>query len=248
METQLISLIDRMMPSWGEIVVPIFVASQKSLGAAEGIGSGFLITFKGAHFLVTALHVLHHAKESDLIANICEKSVFLAGMTFHKSEEFDIAFCELSEQWLQRNEIPKIKSAQAQRELEGWQKTGIYIAVGYPSTKNILNPKRGNLNRNCLSISLSKAKNLTVSTAIKEPLIFSYDHKQVFDSIGNKLGPQPKLQGMSGGPCFELIIKNGEDLTFSLDAVGILVEWHKIARAIVASPITAILPRPNGDT
>ena len=169
-------------------------------------------------------------------------------MTFRKSEEFDIAFCDLSEQWLQKNEISKIKSAQAQRELEGWERTGIYLAVGYPSTKNVLSFKYRNLNRKCLSISLSKAKDLKVSTSIKEPLIFLYDQKQVFDSTGTKLGPQPKLQGMSGGPCFELLRRNGEDLTFSLDAVGVLVEWHKTKRAIVASPITAILPCPNSDT
>ena len=90
---------------------------------------------------------------------------------------------------------------------EEWRRTGIPVAVGYPASKNDLDQRYNKVDRYCHSISLSKSATAKPSTRIPNPLALAYDHKAVFDSNAKKMGPQVALQGMSGGPCLELIRK-----------------------------------------
>ena len=67
----------------------------------------------------------------------------------------------------------------------------------------------------------------------------SYDAKTVINSSGEKLGPQPELYGMSGGPCLELLRSTEMKSQYSLDPIGVLTEWHKKYRTIIVAPLSA---------
>lgn len=237
---ELFALVDDAVAKWADIVVPIFVDSEKSDKAANGLGSAYLCSHGEHFFLVTALHVITDANKSNLqVANINGKGVDIGGLRFHVLETHDLAVAELEPEWFHEKGVTKIKAARLRNDLSGWQRTGIFVAIGYPETKNRLDMRYEKLDRYCLSITVSIQKHSTVSTSIQDAIHLSYDPKTVINSYGEKLGPQPDLYGMSGGPCLELLRSTDTKPTYSLDPIGVLTEWHKKDRTIIAAPLSA---------
>jgi len=237
---ELLEAVEQVIADWSDIVVPIFVDSEKTDQAANGLGSAYFCAEEHRMFLVTALHVITDANKSKLqIANINGKGVDLGGLPFRVIKSHDVAVAELSDEWIHSKGIESIKAAPIRRDLSGWRKTGIYAAIGYPGTKNRLDMRYGKVDRYCHSISLKALEGCSITTQIQDALLFSYDHKNVINSAGEPLGPQPDLFGMSGGPCLELLLSNGTHPTYSFHPVGVLTEWHRKERAIVAAPLGA---------
>lgn len=245
---EMFEVIEQAIAAWSDIVVPIFVDSEKTNQAANGLGSAYLCAEGDRKFLVTALHVVTDANKSKLqVANINGKGVDLGGLPFHVMESHDVAVAELREEWIQSKGITSIKAAPVGRNLFGWRRTGIYVAIGYPGTKNRLDMRYGKVDRYCHSISLKALNPCSINTPIQDALCFSYDHKKVINSAGEQLGPQPDLYGMSGGPCLELLSSEGPHPTYSFDPVGVLTEWHQKERAIVAAPLSAFFSRLSNE-
>jgi len=235
---QLMGLVDQATNEWSECVVPIFVESKKSNEAANEIGSAYLCGYGQNILLVTALHVVTAANKHNFqVANICGKAVDIGGLPFHALQDHDIAIASLEEDWLLERGVKKIKATPVGRDLTEWQRTGIFVAIGYPGTKNKLDMRYEKVDRNCLGISVVRLKECKVKTPVKDAMFLSYDHDNVINSSGVKLGAQPDLYGMSGGPCLELLRRNGQEPMFSFDPVGVLSEWHKDDRVIVAAPL-----------
>ena len=240
MKQEMINEIDKAIEKWSDIVVPIFVSSEKSDQAANGLGSAFLCEEGNCKFLVTALHVVTEANKSKLqVANINGKGVDIGGLPFRVMKNHDVAVVELSDEWFQSKEIKSVKTAPLGRDLSAWTKTGLYFAIGYPGTKNRLDMRYGKIDRYCQSISVTALDAYSFKTPIQDAMCFSYDHKKVFDSTGKLLGPQPDLNGMSGGPCLELLSSMSLPKKHSFHPVGVLTEWHKKERVIVAAPLRA---------
>lgn len=236
----MLEVIEQAIAAWSDIVVPIFVESEKTDRAANGLGSAYLCAEGNRMFLVTALHVVTDANKSKLqVANINGKGVDLGGLPFHVLESHDVAVAELREEWIQSQGITSIKAAPIGRDLSNWRRTGIYVAIGYPGTKNRLDMRYKKVDRHCYSISLTPLDRGAINTPIQDALFFSYDHKNVINNAGVKLGQQPDLYGMSGGPCLELLLSSASAPSYSFCPVGVLTEWHEKERAIVAAPLSA---------
>lgn len=234
--------IDKLTELWGDVVVPIYVDNPKSELAVDGLGSAFLYTDRGALYLVTALHVVQNANLfAHQVGVFAGKAAHLGGLTFSKSPAHDVVVAHLSNEWLQGAGLERLKALPAAHSDE-WQESGVHLLWGYPETKNRLDQRFGRVNRQMLSITTEHLLTSSVKTKIKDAICISYNHKNVVNSAQEKLGPQPALQGMSGGPLIHVLTRRVSlsEVRFNVRCDGVLCEWHKTARAVVASPLAAV--------
>jgi len=203
---------------------------------------------RGRPVLITAWHVVEQALQHKLqVVNFAGKGVALGGLEVVKSREQDVAAILLPEQWLQENDLHKFKGVELGKPGDEWLRTGVYVAIGYPASKNNLNKEYGKVDRYCHSISMPPSSKMP-KTTIPNPLVLEYDHTEVIDSNVQKMGPQVSLHGMSGGPCMEVVNRRMEDgsLRYSMAPVGVLTEWHKKERLVVASRLAEVFPELYG--
>lgn len=234
--------IDQLTELWRDVVVPIYVENPKSELAIDGLGSAFLHIDQDALYLVTALHVVQDANQySHQIGVFAGKAVHLGGLDFRTSAAHDVAVAHLSDEWLQKKELNRLKTLPA-ASTNQWQETGLRLLWGYPGTMNRLDVRFGRTDRKMLAITTDLSPTRPVKTKIKDAIQISYDHKNVINSDLKKLGAQPALQGMSGGPLIHVMVSPvpSSSMRFSLRCDGVLCEWHKSSRVVVASPLDAV--------
>lgn len=235
----LLEIINDIASHWESIVIPIFGKSKHPSGATT-IGSGFIATINNHFLLITAAHVAKTIQESNIITiNIKGCAVNLTGLPIIKNALQDIALIPLSPKWMEQNKLKTIKSVAINAPNTDWKRTGIYIAMGYPSSRNMLDSRYKKFNRYCHSISLAEINSCDLNTSIQNPLLLQYDHENIFNNKGEKLGAQIDLHGMSGGPCMEILKWKNLDGTikYTLDPTAVLAEWHKNKKIIIASKI-----------
>lgn len=236
--------VDRLVEKWASVVAPIFVNSVKSALAADGLGSSFLVTTGQNLYLVTALHVVQDANRfRHQIANIGGKAVDLGGLPFRISTAHDVAVVHLTDQWLVQVGLDEVKLEALPVKVDGeWEATGIFVLLGYPASKNRLDGRFDQLTRRMLSITTESAKGTPIATPVQGPIFFSYDHTKIINSELAKLGPQPALQGMSGGPALHLLARQNPDgeYNFTFSCEGVLCEWHKSQKIVVAAPFSIV--------
>lgn len=238
----ILKTIDALVGSYSSTVVPIFV-NARSPTAVVSVGSGFILGINGQVVLVTALHVLQRIIGSRVhVANICGEAVDFGGLPCRKSSAQDIAVIPLPDAWRQANALESINALTFDASAEGWEKTELYVAMGYPSTRNKLDHRYGKYDRYCHSISLARSAQIPLKTQIPNPLVLDYDYKTAFDSNVKKMGMQPDLHGMSGGPCLQILRKMSADgiVHYKLSPIGVLTEWHQQDNAIIASQLAEI--------
>lgn len=235
--------IDGLIQRWGDVVVPIFTGDSRSDQVADGMGSAFVTTLNKRLFLVTAEHVVQQVVQArGVIANIQGKAIVMNGMKFTSISDYDIAATELTEDWARRNGVEGLKAIAAPGFEMPWRKTGVFMLAGYPASKNRLDLRYGKVTRTMTSIT-AEATTDTANTKIVDFRTYAYDHRNVIDSAQKVLGPQAGLHGMSGGPCMEVLAFQDEEgkFRFSLACAGVMCEWHKDHRLVVAAPPEAIV-------
>jgi hypothetical protein len=116
-------------------ITPIFVNNWRPKW--ESVGTGFVVTYQRSVYLVTAKHVLDCAfKNKQVIVNLFGKGVFLSGLYFADSKDFDLAVTLLPFKWLESYGITEIYAPQLEPLPSIYQTTGRYELVGFPATKN----------------------------------------------------------------------------------------------------------------
>jgi hypothetical protein len=79
---------------------------------------------------------------------------------------------------------------------------------------------------------------VTTRTTIPNPITVCFDHKKY------KGKTPPALQGLSGGPLYQVtkrdINKNGENVRLGINPVGVLCEWHKREKTVVAVKMSVV--------
>lgn len=243
-KNQIFTLVDVAISTWGPVVVPIYGNVKRSGNDLDAVGSAFLVSTGLRLYLVTALHVLHDIQKKFgpyVVANISGKGVSLAGVAFEISNHYDVAVAHLSDEWLAAAglESGTLKAFPMRTNLN-WSPTGLFLLLGYPATKNLIKGLYGKTNRHLYSISTSQVDGKSVSTQVENPLIFDYDHENVVNSEQKKLGPQPNLRGMSGGPALQLLADPADSRRFSVSCEGVLSEWPWRDRAVVASSMANV--------
>ena len=118
-----------------------------------------------------------------------------------------------------------------------------YLVVGFPATKSKANPAAQELKSEPVSFrniaaSTSKYSELRIST--ESHIAINLDLKHVLMPDGS-VAAFVKPAGLSGSPVWLLYDENGPNDPHQTSVVGITIEYHEFAQALIASDIeTAI--------
>ncbi|WP_288392037.1 hypothetical protein [uncultured Herbaspirillum sp.] len=235
--------IDQTVANIRPTVVPLYSRDEGAKIAGTGFGSAFIVLVEHQLYLVTAMHVLIEWHElirlnKLVVGFINDKPCAMHKLEFLTSEEFDLAVALLSDAWLDEANISGIRAIPLLDDVQGTS-TELYLAMGCPSSKNIIRPEYNKHNRTVHSLTVSPAPPPEASR-IPHGLGFEYDPKRSVNSEGKNLGGHVDLHGMSGGPVFELVFSARLGGTVPMLS-GVLCEWHEKDRKIVASPLEAML-------
>jgi len=160
---------------------------------------------------------------------------FLHGLYFIESSDTDLAVTMLPWEYLESHGIRNIYVPQLESLPPIYERTGAYHLMGYPASKNKFDLRYDNMASKIMVIEAKlDTRNLNlseVSTAIN----IYYDHK----AYGSTL---PALQGMSGGPLYEVLSRKiGDKNGLSLFPRGVLCEWRRVHRIVVAINIDSVV-------
>jgi len=195
---------------------------------------------EGNYYLVTASHVLDCAfRYKQVVANICGRPIHLHGLYFASDTEFDVSVSLLPKSWLNSYGIDEIYAPTTIQLTSPYESTGLYVIFGFPASMNKIDPRWSSKAPSPAWFStLSKASNIA-RTTIPSALHLTYSPK---DFRGGGRNP-PALQGMSGGPVWEILTRRMSDSTIGLSLYpqGVLCEWHKKEKAIIASTIHSVI-------
>ncbi len=206
----------------------------------EGVGTGFFLMEKGKAYLVTASHVLDCAFQyKQVVAKIFGEPVYLHGLYFASDPTLDVSVTLLPKNWLNSHGIDEIFAPSAIKLPPSYEGTGQYVILGFPASMNKIDLRwQSDSPKAAWFTALRTVPNIA-RTTIPSSLCLSYDPK---DFRGGGRSP-PALQGMSGGPVWEIISRRITDSTIGLSLYpqGVLCEWHKGHKTIVASTIGSVI-------
>ncbi|WP_122412946.1 hypothetical protein [Pseudomonas viridiflava] len=237
-------IFDEVVERWRKIVVPFFTRERKSQTGVNVFGSGFMAVYKGVYFLVTAKHVVDDAIRYGTCAiNVNDRVLLLKNISFFTDSDNDLAFAIIGDA-LSKNKVETILAINLTKEGKVSESFGYHLLLGYPASKNRLDPRWKRVNR--MLYSFTAEANVAKKTLIKtvaDPIVFDYDSKKQIDSFLKPAGQAPDLYGMSGGPALEVSFSgNDEDgYSFYVTLSGVLVEWHQNKRAIVAASNSSLI-------
>lgn len=239
-----LDFIDALLPDLEKIMIPFFSPSVKNPKGADGFGSGFLATYNGRRYLVTALHVVEDvAHYGTCVIRINGKAIFLEKVKFSINKDNDLAFA-LIDDLLNRNNINDAVFIDLDFSADtDTVKIDHHLLLGYPETKNRIDPKWNKTAILLLSITANPANPaLKIKTPILKRILFEYNTKKLINSDLTIANQPPKLQGMSGGPSLEMRVARfaKDKLEVSILVSGVLVEWHKNEKIVVAASVDSL--------
>jgi hypothetical protein len=198
------------------------------------VGSCVLIEINQKKYILTAahivdeeyLHVLGHKELIEISGSFCMRP-----QKDRNKDHFDFAWSELSEHTIE--DLGDVRFISNSDFLENTSENDIYIAKGYPRSKNKkINNTNKTLPRVVMNCHLQKKECPKLLQEIKgtknSHIFLHFDHKSKNDKNGIKFC-EPK--GMSGGA---LIHKNTGKLA------GLLIEHKKKDKVMVAVNINLI--------
>lgn len=237
-------IFDEIVDRWRKIVVPFFTREPNNKTAVSGFGSGFIAIYKGEHFLVTAKHVLDDALRYGTCAiNINNHVLLLQNMYFFTDPHNDLAFTPIGEA-LYKNKIETVPAIDLTKEGEVPKSLGYHLLIGYPASKNKLEPRWNKVNRMLYSFTaeVNVAKKSLIKN-ISDPVVFDFDLNKQVDSSLKPTGQPPHPKGMSGGPALEVRFSGTQEEGYSyyVTLSGVLVEWHEKKRVIVAASTASLM-------
>ena len=233
-----VTILTELATTWANITVPLYASIPNTLSDYAVFGSGFLVTYEDRRYLVTAKHVVDEIQRAGLVGiNVAGKGAVADNLIFKVSKRHDLAIAQITNYWIRNNKLSKVVCIPLVRE-ESWSRTEVFLLAGYPASRNRLQPAydKTDLRYFCIS-ALPHSKE--ISSSIVDSISFGYDEKKIVNSALINPGGKPPLHGMSGGPALRVIV-NPKSRRISVEVAGVLCEWKKGERAIVAAPVSAI--------
>lgn len=251
-EDNFLEHVDLVTKKWGQCTAPIYIeqisASGRSTGAVDLVGSSFFAVRKGKYFLVTAAHVFDGQDLKRVFTlNINGKGVLLNGLPFARCFEDDIAVAPLPEAWLSGVGIDRLMAISLDDvETPQYEPFGLWVSIGYPNSKNGLNPR---LNQTVIythgTSFTERIEKPTAKSHIKNPVGFRFDKKHAIDTAMKSVNP-PSFSGTSGGPVLEVLADVAIDGSFKWTCrlEGVFIGWHKREKEALAArvpPLKALI-------
>ena len=231
-------------------IYPIYQATNRS--KPEAIGTSFLITISEKYYLVSAAHVVDINKESTLYIGMKSGLEVLDGnflitnppLGDRKFDKFDFAFIQLSDVMIERfgrQNFINLNGIQGEGVADVGN--GLYVALGYPTSRNKPKPdhvygghhiKAKAWAYGATIVSDEEVyKRLGVTTDTHLCLKFNPKYSRGKDGERVKsLNPQ----GASGGVLVRAICESGVP-----SIVGILISVHEAEKVILATRVSCLL-------
>lgn len=206
------------------------------------VGTGFIIVHKNKFYFVTASHVLDLAFQyKEVKINLFGRVADLHGLYFASCPKSDISVTQLPEHWLSSHCMDFRYAPSTTALSSNYEATEEYVMAGFPASINELDVRWpsnfGGAKMMILGARLHVP--LATRTTIPSPISVSFDHKNY------KGKTPPALHGLSGGPLYQItrrdINKNGENVGLGVNPVGVLCEWYKRERTVVAVKISVVV-------
>lgn len=240
-------------------VRPIYGSTDQ--GRPCHIGSCILLNINSRKMLLTAAHVIDESKVSTLYLAGGGELVPINGECNNTSspdgdrhkDKFDFAFIQLSDLIVEKL-VDCVFLTEQQLLNSGDQEVGgLYLALGYPNSKNkkVNNCEKKIVLKPLIYTSTLKHDELIFQRiGIKSNthllLVYKKKSKDEYGEIDNSVFPT----GASGGGLF--LVEGMTKLESYLPSakcngklVGLLVEWHKDEKVIVATRMSQILSAIN---
>lgn len=238
--------IDEMVVRWSKVIIPFFSVHPSQPDQYRTYGTGFLIFYQKRFYLVTAMHVVEAGLELPVRTIIVNGvAMSLENIVFHHDKANDVAIAQMNDFFIQHGLSENLAAIMIGDEKPEYIDTEDYLLMGYPGTQNMIKPRYDKRDRKLWSITAPRySGNRPADHSIASPIIFDYCKRKLVNSELKTFGDGPHVHGMSGGPAFRLQYKELEDGGFKLNVKlqGVLAEWHKNGRQIIAASSDCIFP------
>lgn len=235
-------------------VIPLFSVPKGKRPTL--VGTGLLVSAHGHNFLVSAAHVLdevsaqgslHYYIDQNRLSKISGSILRTSAPSpgERQTDRIDIGVAHLTGPefppypLIDKHTIPR-ESLLPHALPRGHKQ---YLVTGFPGTKSRANPSNNQM-VSCpyafLALSSSDADYAQLSVSPETHLVLKVDTgKMLFP--GNIVQAMPDPHGMSGSPVWLLFDSHGKNETTFTPAVGIAIEHHRAAQAIVVTDISVAL-------
>lgn len=222
-------------------VAPIWVTNWDSHKHFV-VGTGFIIVHESNFYFVTASHVVDLAFQyKEVRINLCGRTADLHGLYFVSCPISDISVTRLPEHWLSSHRMDFRYALSTKALSSDYEGTEEYVMAGFPASINKVDVRWPSIFNGAKMMMLGARLRgpTTTRTAIPNPISLYFDHKKY------KGKTPPAIYGLSGGPLYQItrrdINKNGENIGLGVNLVGMLCEWHKKERTVVAVKISVVV-------
>ena len=239
-------IIDQFVSAWGDIVVPFYGQVNSNVNL-DGIGSGFLVEYEGAIFLVTCHHVVEDLNRTDgAVGYFNGRGIELSKLAFMGDSRQDVVVAHLDNEWAAKNNLEKVKALPIVKDISDYEDAGYYFFMGYPCSKNKLRKNLKKFDRFLHSYSVSEKTDGSNSTIIESHSAFAFDIDSMSDTEEVPKRP-PNLSGVSGGPMFAVLRSMSYDKKprFDLNLVGVFSEWRQKENEIVCANKSVVIECAN---
>lgn len=218
----------------------------RGTAAANGFGSGFLITHPKGVVLATAEHVAREAaKEKIVFLRIGNQMLSLEKQNFVVERSIDVAVSLFTFEQLEREGVGALSPIKLESRTRLGVSSGAYAVIGCPSSRQKLDQRFRRKYSTAHSMTLTAAKiDRFDGTDIPAPLLLDYDPDEMLIGANMPADGKPfDLHGMSGGPVFEIFASPKRTaeaeptLQLSFTLAGLAVEWHAANRLVVATRV-----------
>ncbi|WP_065260084.1 serine protease family protein [Pseudomonas bananamidigenes] len=250
-EDNFLEYVDEVIKKWGQCTAPLFIEqvskSGKITGAADLIGSSFFAARRGHYFLVSAAHVFDDQNPLRKFGvNVNGKGALLNGIPIVRCKIDDIAVALLPEAWFSYAKIERLKAVPLDDSVTHYSPIGIWVAIGYPASKNGLNPRLNKTQIVTHGTSFTdRIERPSAKSHISNPVGFRFDKKRVINTKMEPANP-PCFSGTSGGPVFEVLaaVDNHGSFRWKCHLEGVFLGWHnreKEAHAARVQPLKNLM-------
>jgi hypothetical protein len=234
--------LEKSAENWAEAVVPIFRESPKRYVSAAGFGSGVICSVGNDTYFATCDHVVKEFERAEVVqANIGGRAFAVSKLRHKRDAVSDVAIASISDRDLAESGVEKVKRVPLDRDWLGWEGTGNFVAMGYPGAQNELKLKFNSTVRNCFAIFAKATSRKSSLTQLDRYFALEYSPRSVRRGDGRHFNP-PDLDGMSGGPCFEIMKRWAMDrMSYSFRLAGLVCEFRRREPLILVSDVSTVL-------
>ncbi len=239
-------IVDSVIVRGGEVTSPIYIQrvspAGKRLDEAFLLGTGFFVRHRGQVFFLTAAHVFDGADLTLPVSGSYKGKAFLFnGLPFSICRDNDIALAVLPQEHLEKYAIEVSDAVVFGPPPEGFLPLEHWVTMGYPVTRNGLNPKLAKMAINLNGTSFSERIEIPQAKAhIANPIGFRFDKKTAIDTQLKRQNP-PKFSGTSGSPVFQIYgCYRAGVLAVAIGFEGVLLGWHLKEREVIAARAEAV--------